>query len=630
MSLRKKLFICVFIPLLCFTLLGILKLNLIYDSYKNADDISEGMEFNRILTKLIHNTQIERGKTGAFLSGTTAIGTLKQQWSVNDRVRKKLLENTHYIPMSEAYKNQLLDKISEYKKLRVLVESKSIDAPSAVSRYTNIVSFLIDYNKVLSAHSLTSKMAASIETLHKLEDVKEFAGKFRVLMTNTLAKSTPLSNETDTKLQWLASGILININSSSLVFDRKGAKLKDEFLNSDAWTKSYSIYKNVLENKTKGNFNIDPKEYFDTITTAIDKLNLVIQNQIDGTLLSVNRTLNSQYNTFIFYIALIAGILFIVSAISIILSKKLVDDLNSVTHEISSNVGEVSKLIEKISSSSQELSLSTELQVSSMQQTSATMNEIDSMVKRNTEDSRSSSHVADSNYQSLEEGVKKINELTHALGTINDNTEHVETQVTVSNKKMEDIAGVIRQIGEKTKVINDIVFQTKLLSFNASVEAERAGDNGKGFAVVAEEIGNLAQMSGSASTEIDQLLSDSIHSVERVISEQKSQMTQIIEQSRSSVEHGLLVGRESQEFLSTLLGSMDGLKQNVSQISIASDEQAKGVEEITKAIHSVNEATRNNSQIVVDSKNVSVELNENMEKFNEAVNDLENIVGSSH
>ncbi len=50
-------------------------------------------------------------------------------------------------------------------------------------------------------------------------------------------------------------------------------------------------------------------------------------------------------------------------------------------------------------------------------------------------------------------------------------------------------------IGDKTKVINDIVFQTKRLSFNASVEAARAGEHGKGFAVVAEEVGNLAQMS---------------------------------------------------------------------------------------------------------------------------------------
>ena len=60
-----------------------------------------------------------------------------------------------------------------------------------------------------------------------------------------------------------------------------------------------------------------------------------------------------------------------------------------------------------------------------------------------------------------------------------------------SNKEIQEIVKVIAEIGNKTKVINDIVFQTKLLSFNASVEAARAGENGKGFAVVAEEVGKL-------------------------------------------------------------------------------------------------------------------------------------------
>jgi methyl-accepting chemotaxis protein len=75
-------------------------------------------------------------------------------------------------------------------------------------------------------------------------------------------------------------------------------------------------------------------------------------------------------------------------------------------------------------------------------------------------------------------------------------------QINYSNEQMSEIVKVIQEIETKTKVINDIVFQTKLLSFNASVEAARAGEQGKGFAVVAEEVGNLAQMSGNAAKEI--------------------------------------------------------------------------------------------------------------------------------
>ena len=79
-----------------------------------------------------------------------------------------------------------------------------------------------------------------------------------------------------------------------------------------------------------------------------------------------------------------------------------------------------------------------------------------------------------------------------------------------------EILGYIKSIEEKTKVINDIVFQTKLLSFNASVEAARAGEQGKGFAVVAEEVGNLATMSGTSAEEISKLLESSISHIESI------------------------------------------------------------------------------------------------------------------
>lgn len=75
----------------------------------------------------------------------------------------------------------------------------------------------------------------------------------------------------------------------------------------------------------------------------------------------------------------------------------------------------------------------------------------------------------------------------------------------ISNKKITEITKVISEVAAKTQVINEIVFKTKLLSFNASVEAARAGDQGRGFSVVAEEVGNLAKMSGDAAKEISNI-----------------------------------------------------------------------------------------------------------------------------
>lgn len=84
----------------------------------------------------------------------------------------------------------------------------------------------------------------------------------------------------------------------------------------------------------------------------------------------------------------------------------------------------------------------------------------------------------------------------------------------IANRGLQDLVLLIGKIREKTKVIDEIVFQTRLLSFNASVEAARAGEHGKGFAVVAEEVGSLAQMSGSAAKEISAILAEGVSKAE--------------------------------------------------------------------------------------------------------------------
>ena len=115
------------------------------------------------------------------------------------------------------------------------------------------------------------------------------------------------------------------------------------------------------------------------------------------------------------------------------------------------------------------------------------------MVKRNEENAEGSKIISDQGMQSSEAGRKAMTSMMEAIHEIDESNKDILKTVEDSNNNISEISNSIRQIGEKTKVINDIVFQTKLLSFNASVEAARAGEQGKGFAVVAEEVGNLAR-----------------------------------------------------------------------------------------------------------------------------------------
>ncbi len=244
---------------------------------------------------------------------------------------------------------------------------------------------------------------------------------------------------------------------------------------------------------------------------------------------------------------------FLTLAITYLVSSSVNNVLNTVTGKTISSMGEITGLSDRISSASQALSASTEQQAASVHETSTTMNEIEAMVKRNMDETKKSSELASNSFSEVNSGADKIKQMIESISDIQKSNEKVESQVNISNEKMSEISTIIKTIGEKTQIINEIVLQTKLLSFNASVEAARAGEMGKGFAVVAEEVGNLAQMSGKASSEISEMLELSISSVDKVVKEQKRDMEALISESRSSTEKGIKSGEESEAILASIL-----------------------------------------------------------------------------
>ena len=149
-------------------------------------------------------------------------------------------------------------------------------------------------------------------------------------------------------------------------------------------------------------------------------------------------------------------------------------------------------------------------------------------------------------------------------------------EVEKSGEEMREVINVINQIADKTKIINDIVFQTKLLSFNASVEAARAGEHGKGFAVVAEEIGALANMSGTAADEIASLLTQSTRTVETTIEGSQSRMKHLMEKGSDVVAKGMEISNQCSTSMDKIVTEIDGLSIKMEDVTQAGAEQAKG------------------------------------------------------
>jgi methyl-accepting chemotaxis protein len=286
-----------------------------------------------------------------------------------------------------------------------------------------------------------------------------------------------------------------------------------------------------------------------------------------------------------FVLALAVGTLF-----ALFLSR----ELRAVVSVLTAGANEVATVVAELTSASESLSSASTQQAAAIQETAASIEEINAMVTKNAESATQSAQVSDESKVQAQDGKSEVEKVIAAMIEIQKSNQTIESETHQSHLKISEIVDMIQSIGSKTKVINDIVFQTKLLSFNASVEAARAGEHGKGFAVVAEEVGNLAQMSGNAAKEISTLLDASVTKVQDIVKQAQGKVEGLMIDANRKIDQGNAVTRECGQVLDQIVGLANQLSGMVGGISSASIEQSRGIKEITKAIQELNEATQTN------------------------------------
>lgn len=315
--------------------------------------------------------------------------------------------------------------------------------------------------------------------------------------------------------------------------------------------------------------------------------------------------------------------------LGVVVYRFIVQSLKKVALDLDVSSEKITEVAAGMSDSSRSLAQGAQNQASALESISSSLDEMSAMIQKNAENSKNASVAAAESRERARQGGAVVDQMVTAIQEIHRSNESIEQQMSESNRQMSEIVAVINEIEQKTKVINDIVFQTKLLSFNASVEAARAGASGQGFAVVAEEVGNLAQMSGAAAHQISEMLMASKKKVEDIADEMSEKVAVLLESGRDKVDEGRRVAQECSEVFKNIMGKIDELSGMASEISVSTDEQRAGFRLITGSTGDMDRVTKENSRLAGDTARTLESLKSQAGEMRQAFRQLSELIGMS-
>ena len=298
----------------------------------------------------------------------------------------------------------------------------------------------------------------------------------------------------------------------------------------------------------------------------------------------------------------------------ILLTTTLFYISRGIVKPLQNGLGRLSETSEVISGTSQEVSKFSEALSSGVSQqaeavrgTTSAMTEMSDKLAETSEFVKQSDTIMSEVTQKAHQGLDVMQRLVESMSSIREVNEQL--------KRMDTI---IKEIENKTNVINEIVFKTQLLSFNAAIEAARAGEFGKGFAIVAEEVGNLAESSGTAAEEISMLL---VHS--------EAQVSEILRSTNERVSIGHYITEQASMRFKEIADDINLISTKIERISGASREQVRGVTLTQSAMSELNTTTNVNNDIAQQTNVTSNVLTNQVRILNEVSSSIEaSIFGS--
>ncbi|GAA5785141.1 methyl-accepting chemotaxis protein [Chitiniphilus shinanonensis] len=287
--------------------------------------------------------------------------------------------------------------------------------------------------------------------------------------------------------------------------------------------------------------------------------------------------------------------------------ERMQASLRSALSEVQRDAQQLEQHATLIATASQQISVASDRQTDSTASMAAAMEELTVSINHISDNTADTEQLSRTATELAGEGVRQVNQTSSAMAHIADSVARASGQIRQLDDKAKEISSI-------AAVISEIAGQTNLLALNAAIEAARAGEQGRGFAVVADEVRKLAERTGSATVEIEQMLAS-------VKAETDSVVT-VMNEALPQVENGAEMAKHVSDSLQRIHSGAEGTLARLREMATATREQSQAsnaiagrVEDISQMVEETTQSIRSAAQTAGEIEHVAHSLNRLVQRF---------------
>ena len=580
-SLRQKIIILVAIPAVSFLVRAGQKLNLDWKAYDRADRMTEAVAEIKLINNIISSLQIERSLSLLQVSrqahrDITEKAKAQRQMTDQDLQQEKSFRQL----LDQENPEGILRATQELATIRLRIDRNEANKATILDAYQRIAESLIESIKS-HRRTFTADIGPLITSIVLIENAKNGAGQLKAVLSSLASTGQSLNDSRLDDLRNIYSEIRQTFSSPALTLSEGGRESLQKIIKSKAWQDFRKTIATLNGSTSFADQNFDPMAIFSVGNELVDSLSELSNRELDQINQLITAQTSDRLNSMIFSITEVLVNFGLIMVLFIIILRNLFKSIDQLIRSLEQSSNRVHQTSDTLTGISQNLSSGSQQTASALQETASSMSEMNSMVSTTMGKIEGARRSSEEVFSQVEQGQRVIEEMVNSMQAIQD-----------GNNKLNEIQGIMESVSKKTSIINDIVFKTQLLSFNASIEAARAGQQGKGFAVVAEEVGKLAQTSGKAAEEIEQLLSES-----------KSKTKMIVAETKSRVDSGTDIIQRVATMFNDIAVEMRQINEQTQMVADAAKEQSLGISQVTTAVSEIDGTTQS---IVSESQNAEL------------------------